>query len=536
MRGSSLGKEMIGIVNLKKIVPVTVVTIYGYFIAYWTFKENYFLLLVIFIPVFILGAVALVLESPHSTPKAVRCVKLPSHTRYRMIYRLTLIYIIGVFSLNLIAQANPTPLERILASVILILGFIPTFFYIKHGESGIPFLPLFGAIYSIYFGLPIFLLEDYTVGSVSLSQGSLEKALLLAASGLLILYLSYYKRPGKSIGKHLPRISIYWNTQKARFWAVLLSTLGMGVNYLSLTVHVPVRFQQLILFLTQLSMIGIGILFILQLQGRLNKAGKALLWCVFLPSLLMLRLGTGAIAQVLLIIIFMSLTYWCFRRKIPWKAAVIGMLMLIILIGARGEFRKLTWKGNAEESPIEKSMLFAELAFTDKNSPYLALKFTIIRLAHILSFAHVVEQTPEDVPYWNGKTYLTLLWTPIPRILYPEKPTKELGQEFGHRYSLLNPYDYTTSYNLPQIVEMYANFGIVGVIIGMFLIGIIYRSLYEMFSHRKAGEGGVLIGLILFTNLSNIESDFSLVFGGLFYHTLLIIIINMLIKRKSNLQ
>ena len=520
--------------NLKKIIPIIAISLYAYLVGDWIVEGNYFLILITSLPVFVFVAIELVSKGSHSKAYSTRVVESPAYVRNRVIHRLVLILIFAIIGLNVIAQADPTVFQRLLASLILLLGFIPTFLYIKKDESGIPFLPIFGAIYSIYYSLPIFLLEEYTIKLTPLPQDSLDKALLLAAVGLIMLLLSYYKLPGKSIGRYLPRISIYLNPQKAKFWAIILGFFGLGISYLILIIHIPAQFGQIVLLLAQFSIIAIGILFILQLQGRLNRAGKLILWGVFLSLLLMLRLGTGAIAELLLIIIFMLLTYWCFRRKIPWKAAVGGVLLIIVLLGVRGEFRELTWGGiYAGKSPIEKSMFFAEMAFADRESPYLGYKFATTRLAHILPFAHVVDLTPKTVPYWMGKTYQTLLWMPIPRIIYPDKPTKVLGQTFGHRYGLLHHSDYTTSYNFPQLVEMYANFGVMGVIIGMFIIGIIYRAIYEMLCHPKAGEGGILIGLFIFMGLVNIESDFSLVFGAVIYHIILLAIIMRLIRSRS---
>ena len=522
--------------NSRKVIPIIALIFCGFLIAFWIVTENYLLLFVTFLPIIIIAAFEVVLKGSRSYATLIRTVALPLYVRHRMIAGFSMLLILGIIGLNIIAQADPTPLERILVCIILILGSVPTFIYIKRNELGIPFLPLFSVIYSIYYILPILLLEEYTL-RFDIPYDSLEKALLLAGLGLLLLFLAFYKLPGGSIGKHLPRISIYWNPQKAKFWAIILGTFGLVLSYLFLIVDVPVPFVQIVLFLAQLSIIGIGILFILQLEGYLNKAGKALLWGIFLPLIFLIRLGTGALAQILLIIVFLSLTYWHFRRKIPWKTAIITVLLSIVLLNVRGDFRELTWGGTySEKNPIEKSMIFAEMAFREWESFTEGAELAGRRTAHILYFAHIIELTPETVPYWMGKTYLTLLWMPIPRVLFPWKPEKTLGQEFGHRYGLLYPLDYTTSFNLPQLVEMYANFGVIGVIIGMFLVGIIYRAFYEMFCHPKAGEGGLLIGLFIFMGLSNIESDFSLVFGNVLYYVILLMIVNRLIKTKSRQQ
>ena len=410
----------------------------------------------------------------------------------------------------------------------------------------------------------------------------MTKALALAAIGLFMLLLAYYKIPGKFVGRFVPKISIYWDLRKAMFGAIILGILGFIFSYLRLTMAIPVQFAQIALFLSELLLIAIGILFILQLQGRLHKTGKILLWMLFLPSIFMLRLGIGLIAPVLFLGIFLLLTDWSFSGKIPWKLAIGLLLLFIFFSSVKKEFRYLTWEEEtySSKSPIEKSILFAELAYKnikagfqhhtsekrasstkdpieknilsaepastrkiapDKGHTVAANRITHIlykgytaagnRIAHcLLSFARVVDFTPKVVPYWMGYSYRALLWAPIPRVIFPWKPTIGLGQEFGHRYAFLEPENYSTAWNLPQTVEMYVNFGIIGVIIGMFLMGVIYRSLYEMFCHPKSGEGSILIGLFVFMKLSLIESDFATVFGNIVYFIILLILVNKLME------
>jgi hypothetical protein len=519
--------------NPQKKIPVIALFLYGLLLALLIIKGNYFLVIITSLPLFVFVAFELVFQDSHPRSHLIRTVKLLAFFRDRVLRRLGLILVLGIIGLNITAQADPTASERLLASLILILGCIPTFLYFKQSESGIPFLPLFGAIFSIYYALPIFLLEEYTAISVRLPQHSMEKALFLALVGLFLLLLAYYKLPGKSIGRYLPRISLYWNPQKAKLWAILLGALGLGVSYIVTIINIPLQLAQIAHLLANLSLIAIGILFILQLQGRLDKLGKILLWLVFLPCLLVVRLSTGLLFEVISVLIFLFLIYWCFQKKIPWKAVIATILLIIPFLAVRAEFRRISWGGiYREKTAIEKSILFIKLAF-DKKESYLEHLTFEPRIAQITTFAHVVDVTPETVPYWGGKTYLTLLWAPIPRLIVPWKPTKTLGQDFGHRYGILDPSDYTTSCNLPQLVEMYANFGIIGVIIGMFLVGIIYRGLYELVCHSRAGEGAYLIGSVVFTGLANIESDFSLVFGNLIYHIILLVLITRVIRRRS---
>jgi hypothetical protein len=103
----------------------------------------------------------------------------------------------------------------------------------------------------------------------------------------------------------------------------------------------------------------------------------------------------------------------------------------------------------------------------------------------------------------------------VPRVLWPDKPTKELGQAFGHRYGYIGANDLGTAINLPFLVEFYANFGIAGVILGMCLIGLIYYALQRAVNSPGQDTLHSLVGVVILVPLINIESDFSLGFGGL---------------------
>jgi hypothetical protein len=140
---------------------------------------------------------------------------------------------------------------------------------------------------------------------------------------------------------------------------------------------------------------------------------------------------------------------------------------------------------------------------------------TAQRSATMDIFADVIRRTPDEVPYWKGETYKSLVGAFIPRFLWPDKPVKGLGQAFGHRYRYLDPTNLSTAINLPILVELYANLGSDSVVIGMHIVGLIYGTTASIVN--RTGQSLILsmIGLTLLLPLLLIESDFSLVFGGL---------------------
>ena len=102
----------------------------------------------------------------------------------------------------------------------------------------------------------------------------------------------------------------------------------------------------------------------------------------------------------------------------------------------------------------------------------------------------IVEQVPGTHPYLLGATYWTELVNPIPRFLWLDKP---LG--FGIEYAAWHGYDALAGGpNMsPGILgEMYANFGIVGIIVCSFAGGVVCRA-WDRLRERHANSLPVLM-------------------------------------------
>ena len=131
------------------------------------------------------------------------------------------------------------------------------------------------------------------------------------------------------------------------------------------------------------------------------------------------------------------------------------------------------------------------------------------------TLADVMRRTPSQIPFWDGATYESLSGALVPRVLWPDKPTKTLGQDFGHRYSYLQPNDLTTSLNLPVLIEFYINFGDEGIIVGMFAVGLVFALLEGLINVPGQTVIVTAAATPLLAQLFVMESDLSLQFGGL---------------------
>ena len=126
----------------------------------------------------------------------------------------------------------------------------------------------------------------------------------------------------------------------------------------------------------------------------------------------------------------------------------------------------------------------------------------------------VIAATPQEVPFFNGVSYKNFHKKIIPRFINKNKPREEWGNFWGKRYDILHSVlDQKTSWNFPLMSELYANFALKGVIIGMFILGIFIKTLMIVLPFNT---NNVLIYSGVVTIIYNFfyqESNLSLLLG-----------------------
>ncbi len=112
--------------------------------------------------------------------------------------------------------------------------------------------------------------------------------------------------------------------------------------------------------------------------------------------------------------------------------------------------------------------------------------------------AHVLDGVPELVDYQYGRTLVTWLVAPVPRAWWPGKPRIGAGGDLAVIFGT----PWMSGVPPGIIAELYLNFGILGVLVGMIVAGFALRSLYATLQPRLPSPAVVLIFAFLSTRLA----------------------------------
>ena len=423
--------------------------------------------------------------------------------------------------------------DRLLTGVLWALCLLPAWLYLGKPAAArepIPFFPFIGLEFALYFALQGIIGTTNVYGRFELSRLGVmltpemySKPISLALVGWSLLLASYYLT-GALLRARIARMTTEWDRRALARWGFRLLTFGVVIEIVQRLIGNPIAIRGVLYFGATLSLLALSLLTILSVRKQLTHS-QNIAFYVGAAVLLFLRAGTSATAQLVIIALTILFSVWVGGGKLSARWIWVGMLAALVFISIRGvanEHRKNEAFATDQLPLVERSsLIFSLLAQRVERE---GIGGTILggwesvagRAALLDLFTDVVRQTPDVVPYWNGVTYWSLAGAVIPRFLWPDKPVKILGYTFGQRYGYLAPYDYTTTINMPYLVEFYANFGEIGVYLGMLLVGFLYRAVERIANAPGQGVLRTVVGMGLLMPLINIESDFSLVFGGLF--------------------
>lgn len=339
---------------------------------------------------------------------------------------------------------------------------------------------------------------------------------LLPASILMFLAMSAFiagyaargdRQPLGPLDTLLRRVSGPWSIVRLTIAVVLLTVVAAAGLYLFLRLlslagpiwenlsskryvqieganqFTPLGYLNLMMRLSQVAFLLAFIPFAFSKRPWTSKTGVVVallgLLAAFPPFFTSSRTGV-------LMVVILALVVWHYaRRPVSMRNIAAFGVAGVVLVSFMGAIRS----GQDEDLAAAfaeslQSEIFVELV---DNFNFIGTPTT----------AHIMDAIPERLDYQYGSTMLAWVTAPIPRAIWADKPDVTLGQTVAQDVFGRPP---RASGGIPPNVvsELYWNFGVVGVVAGMFLFGYLLRSLYATFRPHLGTSRGALM-LYLFT-------------------------------------
>lgn len=330
----------------------------------------------------------------------------------------------------------------------------------------------------IYFGItPVFLIlrDEFSISGVNY-RPEFTVTLFYAALALMAFQVGYWRfkprhitlpewvvSPSVKAMQYTTLASLLFFIALVIAWVVLgrislrtLNVFSPGVRYESWVEEIKLNQGVMLgyLFIGRQAMIPASFLVILYHKKFFRSVGVATLLAVTL-----LFMGLGWRHPILVIMIASMMLFYIRQDKRP----PISLLLIVAFIYFYYAAGLLGYA---------RTTITTSLSDTNYNITT-AYDVTLASTGIAVPMAGVIRYVPDIVPWKYGLTLLKIFTQPIPRILWPSKP-KFIGFE-GLEYVL------PRGAAIPVWGEFYINFGIIGIIISMWLWGIISKYFFLLY-------------------------------------------------------
>jgi len=437
-----------------------------------------------------------------------------------LIYLVSIIFIIlSIFTLfNFIFSFK----IFLLINFILLIHYISIIYCIKYEKNEyFPILPLI----TIYFFSTYtfsFLIGKKDLFYESFNSDILTKSILILIVGLSSLFVGYISVV--RFYKNRKKFFFYFNfddTKKKNilfFSLILTCLLSFNSNcfsYLNFSFFKQIK-EPFILF-------TFGLILLMILKKNIKSFFSYILLMTFIFIIFFIEISTGATAFAFSLLIFLFSIYFFLKKKISLLVIFFFVILLVFIHSIKYDLRDLVWKNNFdcfEKINVTKDFISNRINKDLKNNFLNDQSYTNNknRLFHsIISLNITSKLTPDIVPFYQGESYKIIFTKIIPRDFWKNKPDDAQGNFWGHRYLVLNPDDNLTSWNFPVLNEFYANFGMLGVLLGMFLLGFFTKFLILKLYPKNISDLEMLVSSVIIFNLFFLENNLSQILGKMIH-------------------
>jgi len=210
---------------------------------------------------------------------------------------------------------------------------------------------------------------------------------------------------------------------------------------------------------------------------------------------------------------------WVYLRRFSVGLVVVMVAVYVIFQPAKAKFRQQTWtvRGSEQVAGYEGRVDAWALAFDDLWSSRDAGESTgesaVSRFLELDPVLHAFTLMPGRVHSAEGAAWKNIVYAPIPRFLWPDKPnSNDLDLSYGVTFNRQNEVGaQSTSIMLPLVVDGYWNYGWPGIVFVSIMTGLWVGLCQSIF----AGDHWALkASAVALFSLITVTGSFALAYSG----------------------
>lgn len=372
--------------------------------------------------------------------------------------------------------------ELLLPVVIFscLTAFVAFCFFIKYGllswRCGIPIF------YLTYFIILPFGLEDVNQNKWDIKISHLSLGIWYACLGILgysigVLFFSSLKRPSRELAQFGPmRLIDNYGVMLLLVLIGLVSRISaIFIGYASVSIDPAASVSALAGLLSVFSFfLPVGMLAAWSSYFSFRAKRYLLLGCAGLVFMIAAGFFSNSKAAILIPIVMVLVLKFAFDKKLP--VSHISFLVLsyfLFVYPLVSSFRHIQSSSDSVTTNSQLLINYVGYIFSgdwlDSASGFDSIHELSRSL--LLVFSKIVNDTGSSAEYMSGDSYLHGLGAFVPRFIFEDKLATNMGNVFGQHYGLLRDGDYLTNISPTMMGEFYANYGIIGTVVGMFIMG-----------------------------------------------------------------
>lgn len=237
-------------------------------------------------------------------------------------------------------------------------------------------------------------------------------------------------------------------------------------------------------------------------------------------------LPTGSRTRLVALVALVVIVRYYAARKLPSLiGATLAIAVIVFVVFPLGAaYRAHDYRASVGAALGDS---VSEVVQSGREDSFAGGSTTLARFSDAAALARVIHEGRGRMNFSYTDTLILSAQGFVPRAIYPAKRDPGIGNDFGRAYGIIASTNHSTSIAITQPGEIYLGGGLLGLILGMPLLGALYRGFNDVFEGRRDDPGLLAVYALVLPSLAfGLETSIAVGFVGAIKLALVLLLIS----------